>query len=688
MEASSRSTRCSELARLDAQRKESDRYREKVKTALDFYEGRQYEGTEPDPNMPRICLNVSKMAAESKAARVAGTPFHVRFAAFSREDGSPALDPDALRRFDEYVRNGCDSDTNCYLECVSAYVTGTGISYYRWDEERPQRGGVYRGGLKEESVDPLSFAVADPSVRDVQDQEWVMVWSDEPIETALSMLEGKGKAREGKEEALRAEAWKKGSNSPAVTVYTRYFRQDGEVYYECETDTVSLFEEPRPMDPSRRGGAEPRRDAEDDGRAVKDPYADAPRPREPSRPAKGSEGSDGFDRYPFAAFVPYPRTGSFYGTSDVITMRSAQQTLNFAYSMAAKQMQDRAYGKYIAKRGALGKGQTITSQPGQVIEDNYTGSGWGIAPFSSEGVPLDVTGFANSLLAVSREIFGFSPVMTGDVSNQDVSGYAVQQMISQANTVYEQQMRMLWRFEREKALNRVCFYRCYVGSASYSYEASEAETRADEQARAKAIGDPNLGMFRDEMATPARRSRRGSFDGPSLKGCDVEVTVVQGLNDSELQESEVLDQLLLSGNLANMDPTALDLWLKANPRISEETSRKVGAVIDYWKNSEASALKAQLREAQAQLEEMKRYCQVLASTAKYQEGLNQGMKKSFGESLKAAKSEATGLREALAGAGSLIRGGSPAAAASKGSGVTEGEGKSLNARGISGSDIA
>ena len=92
--------------------------------------------------------------------------------------------------------------------------------------------------------------------------------------------------------------------------------------------------------------------------------------------------------------------------------------------------------------------------------------------------------------------------------------------------------------------------------------------------------------------------------------------------------------------------------------------------------------------SQAQLEEMKRYCQVLASTAKYQEGLNQGMKKSFGESLKAAKSEATGLREALAGAGSLIRGGSPAAAAPKGSGVTEGEGKSLNARGISGSDIA
>ena len=679
-------TRCARLARLDREYKESEKLAEKVKTARDFYEGRQYGKDEGDPSMPRIVLNMVKMAAESKASRAAGTPFYVRFSAFDRESGKALPNAEGLRRFDECVRNGCDSDTNCYLECVSAYVTGTGISYYRWDEERPQRSGVYRGGLKEESVDPLRFAVADPSLRDVQDQEWVMVWADEPVDSALSLLEAKGKKREEKERALRSEGERRDANSPKVTVYTRYFRQGGEVYYECETETVSLFDAPRAMDPSRRKGAEEIREEGEDGREVPDPYAEAPSPREPSRPGKGGEGKDGFERYPFAVFVPYPREASIYGTSDVITMRPAQQTLNFAYSMAAKAMQDKAYGKILVKRGALANGEEITGEPGQVIVDNWTGSGWGISSFSGPDLPFDGTAFSQNLMEMCRVIYGFSDVMTGDVSNQDVSGYAVQQMISQANTVYEQQMKFLWRFEREKALNRVCFYRCYVGEGAFAYEVSEAEARADEEARRKAMAEPGLASFRPSMGTPAGTSRRGTFDFSSLRGCDVECEVIQGLNDSELQESQVLDQLLLSGNLANMDPTALDLWLRANPRISEGTSRKLEAVIDYWKECEAGQLRAQLRQAQAEAEQLKRYCQVLATQGKYQQGLNQGMRKSFDDSLRAAKSENASLRQALSGAGEILQGkGSPSPSSQ---GVPEGEGKSLNARGIEGSDIA
>ena len=130
--------------------------------------------------------------------------------------------------------------------------------------------------------------------------------------------------------------------------------------------------------------------------------------------------------------------------------------------MNLKCAENNAYNKIFAKPEAL-RGQKITNEPSQVLVDysNFT-NGWGIKFAETPAMPNGLLDFTDKLLGMTRVIYGFSDVMDGSLTNQDMSGYMLQQMIKQSNTSIEQQQQIFWAYNEDKAAIRLMFYKHYV----------------------------------------------------------------------------------------------------------------------------------------------------------------------------------------------------------------------------------
>lgn len=702
-------TLCRKLRNLDEAYKRNTNLRDNVETARRYYEGRQFPEAS-DPDMPRVVLNICQKEASAKAGKVAGTPIYLRFFSNDRD-----LDCDALRRFDEYVRISLGEELLDFDAALSAYVDGTAVTYYRWDPGIPQRGGEFAGGLAEELVDPLRFAVANPAMKSLQDQEWVMVWAGEDARAACDLCEGKTRKEEReKREAVMAEARKprssegeaEGANQLLVTVYTRYFRIGGEVYFECETDTVRLFSCPHPLNPkaSRKAAedAVAEREEAEEGkgeypgfrRPVPDAGADAEASSLPDAdPRRGGEKAR-FGLYPFASFVPVSVRGSFYGRSDIGSLISVQNAVNFAASMNMKSMQDMAYSKVLVKPQAL-KGQQVTNEPGQVIVDHTPGSAWGIGQMSPASMPADVFAVSTQIEMQAERIYGFSDLETGTSSASGQSGYAIQQLLAQSNAMILHQQKAFWQYCREKALVRLRFYRFYVGKSEFGVplQPEEYEGRVDgakwlkeQQAKALREGRTLDVLPGGDREFPVNRAGTVTFEGKSLGGMEVQVEVLQGTADSKLAESQLFDSLILNGGIDSLKPEMLELYLSINPNVSEATKTRLEGAIKRLKQSEVADLRAQIAQLQSELAQAKSAGDGLSSALRFYKDYAGNLDAQFAQRLKALGDENASLRKLVGEADGIISGsayGNKAAARK----TTEGEGKSLNARGVSGSDI-
>lgn len=658
-----------ELWRLDDQYKERSNLKRYVREAQDFYNGVQYPN-ENYKNMVRVTMNFCSFSSNLKAAKVVGTQ---RYITFTADDSD--YDCRKLQRFDEYNIGKLDERTEDFQTCLDGFNDGTAVVGYRWDADDTTYKGIYKGGLAIDQIDILRFAVANPYLKGIQNQKWVMYWKDEDVSAVRDMVE-----RDSKKELEKAkseivpdsyDAEKASANEDVahglVTVYTRYFRIGGEVYFMSSTKTVDLYERPHALNPrlnelaDERAAMELREgDKVADYRGI-DPEDASFQVADPEMMDEGSYESEKerFSLYPFAEFRPYAINNSFYGRSDIKDMIPIQKGVNFALSMVLKCIENNAYNKIFAKEGAL-EGQTITNEPGQVVTDySRMTNGWGIKFAESQPMPNGVIDFTEKLFQMTRVVYGFNDVMDGSVNNQDLSGYAVQQMIKQANSSIEQQQQLFWKFCKDKAAIRLMFYKFYVDSAKYTYEMPDWQVDKEEDARKKLVsrqsqlemGGQSLSVGPVDLSKPTKKTQIRDFSGREIfgKSFDISIDVMQGLADSKLAESQMWDTLVMNGNIQNLTPEMLELYLEANPTVSERTKATLKNVVERQKQSENEQLKQKLQEALQYLQKMTSYAKELESQNGYKSKYIDNLTKEFTEKIGVANKVIGAQNKAIQG---------------------------------------
>lgn len=695
---------------LDKQYKEYTNLVNYVNEAQDFYNGNQYPDNNQNNNI-RVTLNICSFSSNLKAAKIVGTPTYIQYTSDTATEDACI----GLQRFDEYNLSKLNEKTENFQTALNSLNNGTGVVMYRWDPDAITYKGIYRGGLVLEQIDILRFAVANPHLQEIQNQKWIMYWVSQDIAGIRDLVE---RSDEKEKERIKAKI-KPDANTARdedkanyishglATLYTRYFRIKGEVCFMVSTKNVDIYEYPHFLSPIANGKMKKYvKKLVDDykEKLKKDKDYDPDKPLDFSKITdyeidyeqvldnsieKENYSIDDYEKdkekfylYPFAVYEVYKIDNSFYGRSDVKQIIPTQKGINFALSMMLKCIENNAYNKVFAKEDAL-EGQEINNEPGQVIIDHtkMTNS-WGIKFAESQPMPNGMIDFIERFIGLTRVFGGFNDVMDGSITNQDLSGYAVQQMIKQANSSIEQQQQLFWKFLKDKAAIRLTFYKFYVDKAKYTYQLEDYTVDSEEQARKilkkaknKAelngqqleIGDVNLD-------SKTQKTQIREIKGKDLYGSnfDISIDVMQGLSDSKLAEAQMWDNLILNGNIANMDPELLDLYFKANPNISEHTKQAVDSIVKTMKQSENYQLKQQLNDLVQKASKLAEYTKELEAQNGYKSNYIQALMKEFTDKINVANKLIKMQNDSIN---------------TKTTQVDEGAGKSNNARGISGSDI-
>ena len=643
-----------------------------VKISQKFYNGEQYASSNA-ANDPRVVINICSFSATIKAAKICGTPFYIKFT--SDNDDFSCI---RLERFDQYNLSKLKFKKENYQSALNGFNDGIDIAMLRWDKYDTSYKGIYKGGLV---------------LQDVQNQKWVMYRSFEELAHIKKLCEDKEKAK-----LLTPDDFTDGEVSSEDTInhrqcelYTRFFRVNGEVFFMCSTRTTNLFKYPKAMNPkineiiAKRIKIKPldtSTKADEEYPDYEMDYEDAMLPYlvdEGWDEKEFAKEKEKFSLYPIATFVPFVINGKFYGRIDTRQLVPTQQGINFGYNMMLKCAQNTAYQKIFAKEGAL-QGQQVTNTPGEVITDHTKMSnGWGIKMAESQPMPNGLIEFTEKLIGMTRVVNGFNDVMDGSITNKDVSGYAIQQMIRQANTSIEQQQQIFWQFQADLAAIRLQFYKFYVDKAKYTYGIGEAEVSKQQGAldqlnEKKENGELAIGNVK--LPTEVKDRVVEEISGDQIYGSnfDINIEVEQGLVDSELAESQTWDTLIMNGGIQNLTPEMLEMYLEGNPVMTTRTKQALKAIVEKQKKEENTKLKEQNEELTAKLQQAAVLIQQLTAQNKGLGTFNQNLQKEFKGKIDAANKTILAQNDEI----TKLRGGNPG---------TPGEVKSNNALGVEGGQI-
>ncbi len=436
-----------------------------------FYEGDQWAPpTKNTKNLPRPVVNFTKMICRSKKSAILSTPVRIRYSTFD-----PNRNVDRFNFFSEYIGKEMGMDAIDKRAIDSAVKKGTYVYHFYWDAEARGMNGSVIGGLRCELIEPLNVFFADPTETDEQKQAWIMIATRESVKAVLANAD-----RGIREEDIRSDedddpyARREQEESELVTVLTRYFRRDGEVWCEKATKT-SIVNKPFQITPDLEGAMKTihqtvggDEDAAEDG---------LPDNTDQSAIRKGS-GMRAY-LYPVVVGQYEPREGCIYGLGEVEGIIPNQRAVNFNIAMMLLSAQENGWGKYVVQKDAL-RGQVITNEPGQVLTD-YTPGGGGIKRLSEHSLPSSPMQIVDSLTQLTRVVTGASEVMTGETLGASMSGAAIAQLHSQALQPVEELKKSFWKVKEKQGRVMAQFFKLFYSPTRFTYTPEDALGSTDER---------------------------------------------------------------------------------------------------------------------------------------------------------------------------------------------------------------
>ncbi len=434
---------------------------EQIDTNIRFYEGKQWaEATENTRTMPRPVTNYVKMIVRNKKAGILSNRVKLSFSCDSKPDYATKL-----THFNAAIEKEMEIDQKREDMVEQAMVRKSAFLHYFWDGTATGEAGQYEGGVRCELIDVRNIFFANPCEVDEQKQKWILIVSRVDID-AVKAMAGKGVNTEeivcDNAESMGGD-YKEQEGSDLVTLFTRYFRKDGEVYYERATKHVMLHE---PI------ALTPEFDSIEKEETVDE--MDAPESNSPDEIEPTNETVYKAKLYPILAYRYDSADRCIYGLSEVENLIPNQKIINLMDAMQTLSVQNNAWGKWLVAEGAL-RGQKITNVPGQVLID-YSPSGEagrGIKSVQGQPISSAALNLSDLLAQKTRVTSGASETVTGEIMGRNQSGDAIAQLQAQALKPIDDLKETFWRVCERGGKIVEQFYKLYYDEKSFSYMEKE-----------------------------------------------------------------------------------------------------------------------------------------------------------------------------------------------------------------------
>ncbi|MBQ8357088.1 MAG: hypothetical protein IJX39_04695 [Clostridia bacterium] len=531
---------------------------------VDFFEGRQWPAaTRNTKNLPRPVFNCTKMIGRNKKSAILSVPGKIVYHA---ENDSPRVQ--LFNAFAEYIQKELRQEALDKDAIDDGVKKGSYHYHYYWDAEARGMDATERGALRCEVVDPLKIFFADPTCRDEQRQKWILIAQRREVDAVRALADADMNRDEicADENGENHYGEKEQGGDKLCTVLTRYFRVNGEVWWERSTKSV-LINAPRPLKPDVAGAlSEMQSDGQEDGGSKPPPYGKDLGGNASSAPVGG------FTLYPIVSGSYERREGSIYGIGEVEGILPVQKSINLLFALLILNNQQVAWGKYLVHPQAL-HGQRLTNEPGQVVTDYSPGFN-GIKKLSEQVMQSQPIELATTMLNLLRSVSGATEVMTGETVGSNMSGAAIAALQAQAQQPVEELRETFWQVKIKQGLVLAEFFKHYYAGKHFTYP--------------------------DKAADGTEQTLEATFDGSEYADLAFDVTVeaTKGSKSSTAGDINMLDSALASKAID------FETYVTIFPEDAISHKKELLEALQRMKQGENAQLKAQLEQMQAALQQM------------------------------------------------------------------------------------
>ena len=553
-----------------------------IQRCTDFYEGRQWGSvTGKTKALPRATFNMTEMIVNNKVAGILSQPLKVVF----QSSDMPEL-AKKLTDFHESIEREMAID-GLYEECVNrAAIEGCAFVHFYWDAEAVGIRGEFKGGMRGELIEARAVTVQNPLCENIQQQKWVIIETRAECSAVRAMCEDKSQReliKPDDNDLTDGSLIQEQQDSGMVTVYTRYFRKDNEVYFEKATKGA-LVQPARSLNPDITRKKMKERDKD------KSIDSDTTLQDEP----KGERESEYHAYlYPVEVYQYKSRKYSIYGRGEVEPIIPNNRTVNFNAAMMSKSVEDQGFGTIVAREGALPYGAKITNDPSKVLIDKYKGSGNGFYTLDKQPFNAATFNLNDNIMNMTRTVTGSTEVMTGEVLGKNQSGTSIAYLQQQAQKPIDKLAKRYKKFRERVARVEMQYYVLYYEDKKYETEISVEELRAAAEAQVQA------GTMSEDMVLQITKPERikDIFNGSEFKDIDFDITIEAG---AASQYSEIASLQMLE-NLLSAKYIDLHTFLEIYPSTLLPNKDELLEKLDMQEQSQANILAQQLEQSQAQL---------------------------------------------------------------------------------------
>lgn len=492
-----------------------------IERSVLFEGGKQWNMDEDIKDFPKITLNIIKQIGKVKKSNIMQNRYSYLVNSTNFQ---------SIRKIQDFLKYLAEI-TNLRKKDLKAvdddYKKGTAIHYFYWDAEK--RGFMKNSGgeMRVEVVDIRNFAVANPYLQDIQDQEWVMLVTRERINAlkekypeSANDIVADGRSYTSSTETNQANVT---NEEDFVNVYIKFFRNfEGQVFFEVTTQNVML-KKATPLNPYYEKGLS--KEEMPNTTSVMD---------EMDKEAQNDKRSRHiWNLYPFARLVLNERDNCFYGYPITMEYIESQKSINNHYSIYDKALQDNVLGGFVFRKGVIDANE-ITAENGQMIEvdtmpNERIDGAFGRIPVAN--VPQDSLGYSQGLVGMVRQVAGASNVQLGMSDYAGQSGKQTEMLLNRAKENSSDSAMLFNEFKREQANIMFLF-------AKFFYD-NEAFTLVDH------------GINEDNVKSYMGDNDGGRFNGTEYLEDDVIIDIQVGSapSFSEFTNLELLGLMVQSGQL-------------------------------------------------------------------------------------------------------------------------------------------
>ena len=588
---------------------------EQATRAVNFYEGNQWGDFKGKLPFEKPSINIIQNVVDGKAASINQKIFKINFIV-----DNDNLSTNTISKFTDYQLKEMQHEDIILSATYDTLLKGTGIWYEYWNEDKEGVLGNIEGSLEAAIIDIEDIAFANPTEKNVQKQEWIIIRSRESVKFVKDSCTTLNE--EEKNEYINSDdIQSKYTNNidqkdeEMCYSYMKLFKKDGEVYFEKATRDI-VYQEPTSLNPLTNEKDIKKTKKQLEENEDNDVYEDIYEKDSVNRHTINFEKDNDLtedeameqkykaNQYPVNVLTFLERNNCIFGLSFAYQLIPQQKLINQLIAANTLCAIKQAQPSVLVKAGALGTANVDFSKPNGIITD-YSGYGVNdaIKLLSGGAVPTAQFELAQAMISMTKDVYRANDILNdGRNISSDMSGTAISQLNAIKDMPIAQWQQKLSRVIAREGKILEMFYKLFYHNKKFSYQLTDAEL-LDVTSN---FMQNNPEMPESQVKNIMTNSQSGIFNGEDYLDTPFNVTVEVGETSrySELVLSATLETLFLNGTIANLSAEDLMMYAELVPDYIFPKKNEFKRLLVQKQNSIVNQLQQTIEQQQAQIQQM------------------------------------------------------------------------------------